>query len=78
MYMSYERPSPKRKRGKRGRTGYAVVHEGQHQKGECEEIGGGTSSVTYYEIHTSQLTGASLSVCVGRGIPAVERRQRAG
>jgi hypothetical protein len=40
MYMSYERPSPKRKRGKRGKTGYAVVHEGQHQKGECEEIGG--------------------------------------
>ena len=38
MYMSYERSSPKRKRGK---TGYAVVYEGRHQKkGECEEIGG--------------------------------------
>jgi len=72
MYMSYERLCPKRKRGgNRGKTGYAVVYEGQHQKGECEEIGRSTSSVTYYGFS------ASLSICVGRGIPTVERRQRA-
>ena len=70
MYMSYKRPSPKRKRGKRGKTGYAVAYEGQHQKGGMRGDRRSTSSVTYYEIHTSQLTGASLSICVGRTIPS--------
>jgi len=74
MYMSYERSSPKRKRGK---TGYTVVDEG-HQKGGMQGDRRSTSNVTYFEIHTSQLTGASLSICVGRTVPTVERRQRAG
>ena len=78
MYMSYKRPSPKRKRGKRGKTGYAVAYEGQHQKGGMRGDRRSTSSMTYYEIHTSQLTGASFSICVGRSTPTVERCQRAG
>jgi hypothetical protein len=54
------------------------VYEGQHQKGGMRGDRRNTSNVTYYEIHTSQLTGASLSICVGRSIPKVDRRQRAG